>query len=193
LRYADLSDPASWAVRALIQHRSGVQSAQLFYTTDLNGVWSSIEMTADATTPDYWLAELPTQTEGATVYYYIQATAQNGKTLTRPMPAPEGYWHFKVLETSSVPAVAIAEMPPLFPNPARSITAVPVDARAKTAARLLVLNALGQEVEIVFEGTLGVGRSHFFIHAERYVPGVYQVVLQTAGQQLAQKWVVKGE
>lgn len=192
IRYADIADADSWHARALVQHRSGIQSVQLYYTTTLGGPWTSIDMTPDGATPNYFVVDIPVQTPGDSVYYYIQATANNGKTIARPMTAPEGYWAFPVLGSSSVTAVDAANLQPIFPNPANAITTIPVSMRQKEYGVIQLFNALGQPVETVFEGNLPVGQSYYFIHADRYPAGVYQVVLQTEQQKIVQSLVISG-
>ncbi len=190
IRYADNAESESYRVRALVQHRSGITGASLFWTTDLSAPWNEIVLSPD-TTPQYWTALIPQQDEGATVYYYLQATAANGKTTVRPMPAPEGYWSFKVLNTTGVNPATIADWKPLFPNPARAISTVPVHFSAKTSGTVYVTNALGQVMETIWQGAFTPGDTHFFIHADRYAPGMYQVVLQTPHQQLTQTLIVE--
>ena len=190
IRYADNTDLETYRVRALVQHRSGITGATLFWTTDLSGSWNELALTPD-TTPNYWTALIPQQSEGATVHYYIQASSVSGKTAVRPAPAPQGYWSFNVLNTTGVQQSTLANWQPLFPNPAKAITTVPVHFSGKTRGSIYVANALGQVVETVFEGEFPVGDAHYFIHAERYPAGVYQVVLQTQNQQLAQSLVVE--
>jgi agmatine deiminase len=190
IRYADNAESESYRVRALVQHRSGITGASLFWTTDLSAPWNEIVLSPD-TTPQYWTALIPQQDEGATVYYYLQATAANGKTAVRPMPAPEGYWSFKVLNTTGVNPATIADWKPLFPNPARAISTIPVHFSAKTSGTVYVTNALGQVMETIWQGAFTPGDTHFFIHADRYAPGMYQVVLQTPHQQLTQTLIVE--
>lgn len=190
IRFADNTDSESYRVRALVQHRSGISSVSLFWTTDLNGQWNEVPLTAD-TDPDHWTGLIPQQPDGATIHYYLQANAVSGKTMARPMPAPEGYWTFKVLNSSGVKQTEIADLRPVFPNPARAITTVPAHFAAKTKGSVYVVNAEGKLVETIFEGNFPVGDAYYFIHAERYPAGVYQVVLETPWQRLTQSLVVE--
>lgn len=190
IRYADNTDPDSYRVRVLSQHRSGISNVSLFWTTNLNGPWNEVILAPD-TDPDYWTGLIPQQQEGATVHYYLQANAVSGKTMVRPMPAPEGYWTFKVLNTTSINQTEIAALQPVFPNPARAITTVPAHFAAKTKGSVYVLNAEGKLIETIFEGNFPVGDANYFIHAERYPAGVYQVVLETPYQRLTQSLVVE--
>lgn len=191
IRYADISDPESWRARAIVRHRTGIQSAVLWYTTDLTLPWQSVAMSPDANTPDTWTALIPQQEVGVRVYYYIQATANNGKTLTRPMPAPEGYWVFPVTGNTGVTNASAPEMKAIFPNPASAITAIPLKVTAKTQADIYLVNALGQVVETLYSGLLEPGESTRFLHANRYPAGTYQVVLQTPDGRIARSVTIQ--
>lgn len=190
IRYADNTDPESYRVRVLAQHRSGISSVSLFWTTSTNGPWNEVVLAPD-TDPDYWTGLIPQQPQGTTVHYYLQASAQSGKTMVRPMPAPEGYWTFNVLKTSGINQAEIADLRPVFPNPARAITTVPAHFATKTKGSVYVVDTEGKLVETIFEGNFPVGDANYFIHAERYPAGVYQVVLETPYQRLTQSLVVE--
>ena len=49
-----------------------------------------------------WSANIPEQTQGSLVYYYIRAVANNGKVQVRPITAPQGWWRFRVLNSPNV-------------------------------------------------------------------------------------------
>ena len=60
------------------------------------------------------------------MYYYIEATANTGKTINRPMPAPVEYFNFKILNNTSDIQDGIDVDLSVFPNPASAITCIPV-------------------------------------------------------------------
>ena len=45
-----------------------------------------------------WTGEIPAAEDAADVFYYVSGNAASGKTGSRPMPAPEGWWTFHVSE-----------------------------------------------------------------------------------------------
>lgn len=172
--------PDGYPVFATLQHRSGISSAQVFYTTDLNKPWKMLDMqqvTGD--TAHVWNAYIPKQAEGATVYYYIQATTQNGKVSRRPLPAPAGWWKFCVTESTAVQESNGSAIQEIYPNPASAITCVPVQCARATKGRLLLLNAAGTQQAVLFEGSFPAGDSNQFFDAARFVPGIYFLQLQT--------------
>ena len=124
-----------YPVEALVQHRSGIESTQLFWRvageTDYN------EVAMDASMDDMWVANIPAQPENTVVQYYIQGASVSGKVQDRPMPAPEGYWQFRVGEvviSGLDGSQGFAGFQPAFPNPASAITCIPVDLKT-TACR----------------------------------------------------------
>lgn len=184
-----------YPVFARLQHRSGISTAQVYYTTDLHGAWQSVNMQPyDPPTDDtafVWKAVLPEQPSGATVYYYISATANNGKTLTRPLTAPGGWWSFCVTQSSDAPEASTVQIDNIYPNPASAVTVIPITTPRKTRAHLYLLNVLGQPVEKILEGELPAGSSKHFFDARRYEPGIYFVELQANGFKTIQKVVIR--
>ena len=89
--------PASYPVTAIVQHRSGIASAQVFYRRKTETTWASIGMSPalDPDSLDYWTGLIPKQ-EGYldTLFYYIEGVANSGKTQVRPLPSPIGAWSF---------------------------------------------------------------------------------------------------
>ena len=109
------------------------------------------------TTGNTWEANIPgTITSGSTVYYYIEATANSGKTINRPMPAPTGYFDFKILNnTTDIKSIDMKLS--VFPNPASAITCIPVSVSHKTQATIFLVDVLGQYTSTYFRGRVTNG------------------------------------
>ncbi len=86
----------TYPVEAIIQHRSGIAAATVFYRTATFGDYLPVPMSNAG--QDNWTAAIPAFPAGTEIQYYIEATANNGKTLMRPQVAPEGYFKFRVLQ-----------------------------------------------------------------------------------------------
>lgn len=164
----------------------------MHWSTDPDGPWTAVSMTT-ADTNGNWTSAIPAQAQGTTVYYYIEAVANSGKTGNRPMPAPEGWWSFDVVG----PAVGIAEldrspMAAAYPNPASAITSIPMEFLTATEGVLSVYNALGERVAILHQGTFPAGSQPYFLHAESYIAGAYLVVFEGSnGQRWSQRLMIK--
>ncbi|MGB0916998.1 MAG: agmatine deiminase family protein [Flavobacteriales bacterium] len=105
-----------YEVNALVQHREGIANATLYWTADTAAGYASVAMTETNPSENTWTGSIPYQQAGEKVFYYVHAEANNGKQQVRPMPAPEGYWNFNVLEgvTSVDEANLFASV---YPNP----------------------------------------------------------------------------
>ncbi len=185
--------PANYPVTAIVQHRSGIASAQVFYRRKTETTWASIGMSPalDPDSLDYWTGLIPKQ-EGYldTLFYYIEGVANSGKTQVRPLPSPIGAWSFLIQANISSTAAPVANLQEIYPNPASAITVVPVQASAKTRGNISIFNSLGQKVYSVFEGEIPAGNTNYFLDAGKLPAGTYFVKLQTGGQVQMKKLVV---
>lgn len=188
----DNSATPQYDVYSTIRHRSGVAGATVFYTTNLMEPWQSVDMQyVNGDTAFLWHAAIPHQAAGSTVYYYIEAEAENGKTITRPMTAPEGYWSFCVTQSSGLQAPEQVQLNDIFPNPASAITAIPVSCNRAMEAAICLRHSTGALAATIFQGTLPAGKSHHFFNAAMYPSGIYFVEIKTNGQISTQKVVIR--
>jgi agmatine deiminase len=169
-----------YIVEGYLSHRSGIESAAIFYSTDLDEAWTEVAMVDDGTGEDF-TAEIPAMSEGTIVYYYIEGHAVSGKTGTRPMPAPEGWWKFTVGEIDGIAELETGGFSPIYPNPASAITCVPVITRRATAARVVLRDILGRTILEIFNGPLAHGESKLFFDASQLSAGAYVVTLELEG------------
>lgn len=175
---------------AEIKHKSGVANASIFYKTSLGGVYSEIIMSN--TSGDNWAGSIPAQPVGTTIYYYIHAEAVNGRQINHPMPAPNGYHDFTVLDGGSA---FISEnsgilFKPVYPNPASAITVIPCHFRNPASCKVQLINLLGETVQVVYEGNVDRGDKNFFLDASQIPAGVYQVAIISGSTQLIQKLII---
>ncbi len=81
-------------VSAIITNRSGIAHAEVMYRVN-GGEWQTLNLTANG---NRWYGQFPfseINTVVDSVDYYISATSNNGKTITKPMTANQGgYYHF---------------------------------------------------------------------------------------------------
>jgi agmatine deiminase len=93
------SDDATleYPVVAMIKHRDGVASADMYYRMTPDSVYTKVPMVLVDSLASTWAALIPPHPAGSEIQYYIHAVATDGKQQVRPMVAPEGYFKFKVL------------------------------------------------------------------------------------------------
>ena len=78
---------------AFITNKSGIKNASLHYLVG-DGEWQKVDMTSNG---NRWYCRVPVSNfpKGKTVFYYIEATSNNGKTVTKPFTANYGgYYDF---------------------------------------------------------------------------------------------------
>ena len=173
----------AYVVNVELSHRSGIANATLSWATNPEGPWNDVPMT-EASANDFYdeyVANIPAQAEGTQVYYYVTAEANSGKTGARPMPAPEGWWSFRVLGASNSLDNVDATTPwqALYPNPARAITCLELNLPQATDCQITLHNAFGQQVALLHDGTLNRGVQRVFLNAADLATGPYFVTLTT--------------
>ena len=180
-------------VSASIQHQSGIASATLFWTTNLEEGYQSLSMTN--TDGNNWSAIIEENLSAPnSVYYYIEATANSGKTLSRPLPAPEAYFKFNILEQNNASLsqnnITNIEMS-VYPNPASAITCIPVNCVESFEGQISLTDVLGKEVTTIYEGNFLSGLNQFFIHANDYAKGMYFIVLDSEQSQIRKRLIIQ--
>jgi agmatine/peptidylarginine deiminase len=179
-------------VSATIKHKTGITSAKVYYTTDLNAGYEVLDMAF--TDNDTWEANLPEIDDEIKVHYYFEAEATDGKTITRPLTAPEGYYDFDVINcavgTNDI-ELGNTELLPAFPNPASAITCIPVESKKRINASIELTDILGKNIATIFQGELPAGESKYFIDAATLDSGVYFITLKSGNANLVQSLVVK--
>lgn len=180
-----------YQVDARIQHRSGISSGTLFWTTDTSQAWQTVAMTLANVSLNTWTGYIPAQPVGTKIFYYISATSVSGKTQVRPMPAPAGWWLFEVLGIQSVSENALATFSPAYPNPSHGLTCIPLNMPASEKGKLTLVDMTGREIVVIHEGVFTQGERNYFLNSENVAAGAYQVVLSTYSYQLSQTLMVR--
>ncbi len=182
----------TYYAKAFIKHKSGISSATLYYRTDTLLPYNSISMTAVTGMPDYFETNIPAQAAGSIVYYYIEASSVSGKTQVRPMTAPVGYWKFNVLLNTGLlhlnTNANILENP--FPNPASTITCIPVSTAQNGNITLSIKNILGTEEKIIYSGD-NFGSKNYFFNAAELKAGIYFITLKASDNVFYKKIIIQ--
>lgn len=182
----------TYHVDALIEHRSGIANATLYFRTDTTLAYQALAMNPVAATLNHWEVEIPAQSVGSTVYYYIEGESVSGKTQVRPITAPDGYWKFNVLLNNEVSNYTLREtkLNNPFPNPAAGITCIPVSTKDNETILLTLKNLLTQECKLIYSG-MNSGDKNYFVFANELPAGVYLLQLSTASGSWTKKLVVR--
>ncbi|MEP7167762.1 MAG: agmatine deiminase family protein [Bacteroidota bacterium] len=187
-------DVNPYFVNAFMKHRSGIQVGTLYYRTDTLMPYTSVAMISLSSQIDHWGVYIPAQAVGTVIYYYVEAQSVSGKTQVRPLPAPAGYWHFKVLGPTGLAENNFSgtlELQTAFPNPSKGITCVPVFSGKEQNAILSLTDMTGRIVLNILNGKLKKGDNKLFLDSWNLSAGAYLVVLKTDEGMLSQKLMVK--
>ncbi|MFT4525699.1 MAG: agmatine deiminase [Bacteroidia bacterium] len=132
-----------YQVDALVQHADDISDAQVYYTADTLAGFSFVNMTLTNASTNTWTGHIPYQQGGDEVFYYIHAEANNGKEQVRPMPAPQGWWKFDVLNVTGIEQHANAVS--IFPNPSNGSFTVDLNS-SDIGSQLSVIDPFGRTI-----------------------------------------------
>jgi agmatine/peptidylarginine deiminase len=167
-------------IQAVLKTNSGIADASVFWTADTTTGFNFIPMVNAA--EDTFITHIPQQINGTEIFYYISATSNNGKTITKPMTAPKGYYSFIV--ESNVTFVDNVIQPEEFhlsqnyPNPFNPTTTIsfiiPQEERRKTQeVKLAVYDVLGNEIAILVNEEKPAGTYEITWFADGLPSGIY--------------------
>ncbi|MCB0795135.1 MAG: agmatine deiminase family protein [Flavobacteriales bacterium] len=180
-----VDDVNPYAVEAYIRHKSGIASAQLFWTADTASGFNSVPMTDVGS--NNWSGEIPAQAAGSSVYYYIHAEANSGKEQVRPLVAPDGWWKFRVLDISTGIVGAVApSIAQIYPNPANSLVVVQLDVFGQDPVRVSFIDAQGREVLRLHDRALP-SDGRLFADVSSLAAGTYSVVATSSSGRHVQR------
>lgn len=171
-------DVNPYLVSAYLSHRSGVERATLYWRLQGSSDFSEINMVSGG---ENWEAFIPAQSIGSIIEYYVEGESVSGKIQVRPMPAPQGFWSFEVLGApNGINEFSSSAINRIYPNPASAITCIEISNTQSVEARITLVDLTGRSVHTIHEGLVRGGNTNFFINAEQFESGVYQVTIETA-------------
>lgn len=177
-------------IQIKLQHRSGIQSARLYYTTDTAQGFQSLPLSQ--LNYDYWIGNIPSQPKGSTVYYYIKAKSYSGKEQVRPITAPQGFWEFYIKIPTNVAAPEPEfHLKNVFPNPTGDKLFIPIDIETHVKVDVCIYNLNGQIIKTIYSGELPLGQTVLETSLKDLSSGTYFVVLQSPLGRQSQKIVKK--
>ncbi|MBK8338933.1 MAG: agmatine deiminase family protein [Flavobacteriales bacterium] len=166
-----------YGVTAYMRHKSGIASAQLYWSTDTAQAWNQVAMADQG--GNNWSAAIPAQPANTRIFYYVEGNANSGKVQVRPIVAPEGWWSFRILDPNTgVGEGALPIITEVYPNPANALVVIALS-QGSGQAEVRILDATGRAVMALNAGSLpSDGRLFADVTALR--TGVYQVEVHTA-------------
>ena len=160
----EIAEPgATVSIDARIEHISGIQEATVYWREG-TGNFTAAPMAFVAN--NTWSVDLSMPNEEASVDYYIESTANSGKTLSRPIVAPEGYWTINIGNLSIDQLTSERFISAAVPNPTHGAVKFRL-VQLHEPVQVTVHNVLGQEL---YQGEIVQGH------------GIYQLELNPEWQ-----------
>ncbi len=141
-------------INALVKHISGIQTATVFWREQGTATFNQTPMTFIS--DSNWTATISIPTSGLNIEYYIQGQSVSGKTLSRPIVAPTGYWTINV-STLSTSDWALQHISLPFPNPTKQNVNFEMN-QMSGLINVSITNVLGQKL---FSQTIQAGNGVF--------------------------------
>ncbi len=189
--YIDTDAP----ITATITNKSGIESAKVVYRVD-GGQWNEVALTAGS--DNGFSGSIPTSTftsnneSFTTVEYYISATSNNGKTITKPMPAAQGGYYTFYLGHNPAVGISTAEneaFGQFYPNPAADHSSIELSLKGNEQYEVLIVDLMGR---IAHRSTLNAqGDIVYNVNTSKLGNGIYNVVFQNKNERVIRRLVVK--
>lgn len=161
-------------IKAVIKSKSGIANAKVFWRTDTNSAYSQLNMVQTA---DTFRTYIPAQMTTTKVYYYISATNNNGKILTKPLTAPNGYIRFSISNFVSVgsenEAAGNYVLYQNYPNPFNPFTKIKFEIARSGFTTLKIYDLTGKEVRTLVNSSLKSGVHETEFSGVELPSGVY--------------------
>ena len=177
-------------VYAEITNVDGIAHAELVCRIN-NGDWreSTLVTSGDGT----YDGSLPTTecSMGSRIDYYIRATSNAGKVITKPMTAEQGgYFTFYVGEPAGIEQAAAEErFGQFYPNPASDKAQMIIDLAEGGNWNVNIIDVTGRTVHSTT--MQAAGQVVYTIQASRLAAGQYTVVFSNGSESVARKLLVK--
>jgi agmatine/peptidylarginine deiminase len=141
-----LNTTSPYEVKSYIKTKSGVSAARVYWRTDTTQSYNSVNMTQSL---DTFRANIPAQTLGTKIYYYISATSNSGRTSTKPLTAPNGFIKFAIDNPTSIQSntntPGVYSLSQNYPNPFNPTTQLEFGISNLGFVSLKIYDVLGNE------------------------------------------------
>ena len=179
-----------YEVKAYIKTTSGVNTANVFWSIDTSLGYSMLNMTMALN--DTFVANIPAQVAGTTIWYYIQANSISGRTVSKPLVAPGGVYEFKILGTIGGLANVenTAEFFEPYPNPANESVTLGYYLSANENVLIQLFDISGKEIFALDEKNTNAGTHTFQLSTSALSAGIYSLSFKSGNTTIIRKLVV---
>lgn len=136
-----VNDLGTKEINAVIQNKSGIKRADLFWKYAHETEWKKVSLTG---IDSLYIGFINSEDSDNVVHYYIEAETNNGKIAHKPISAPAGYYSYYKNEASSIFEPQISNFR-LTPNPASDYIEISMDMNDNFSSKIKaeIFNVLG--------------------------------------------------
>jgi len=176
-------------------NKSGISATKCIWRIKGTANWNTIDLVDSA---GYKIGDIKSSfklmSNSTAIEYYISATSNNGKTITKPIVAKTGgYYTFYFSPTTTLeeldPARNFAMNP--IPNPTNGNFAIPVSFDREMEVNAYVTDVLGKRISTIEFGRKNNGMSKLEFDLSGQAAGMYFIQITANGQLLDTKRVMK--
>jgi hypothetical protein len=130
---------------------------------------------------DSFSASIPAQVNGTTVFYYVSATAVSGKSASKPLVAPAGFFKFSVDYVTGIESnpKKIDHIYPCYPNPFQAAVRFSFQLWAPETVEITLFDLNGKEIAKPVFGNYPEGYHYLDFDGTQLAKGVYLAKIQT--------------
>lgn len=169
---------ANYPIMSKITNKSGIAQASCMWRVKGTSNWN---IAALSDSSGYAVGKIPNTnfTVNDTIEYYLTATSNNGKTMTKPIVAPTGgYYHFYTNGTftginDKVNAADMSRLLSAQPNPANNHVVIPIYLGETATAKLAIYDMVGKELLATSEVARSQGLSSYTFDVSVLNSGIY--------------------
>lgn len=183
---------SSFHLIASMTNKSGISAASCKWRKKGMTTWTTVPM-VDSSAATYKLANITGSfTSADTIEYYITATSVNGKTVVKPLTAPNGYYTFYFDNSLSVAQLDNNRNFVLnpVPNPSNGQFYIPVSLENPMKVTATVTDIMGRVLATTDFGKRTNGISKLEFDMSTTISGIYFIHINAGGQTLDAKKII---
>ena len=179
--YAGLQNfQSKYPVKAKIKNYSGIQEAKIYYRSKGSTSWKSSAL--KDSTNNFFNGDILSNPKGKdTIEYYIEATSNNGKTMRKPISAPDGFYSFFTKVNTSYNSISNSAnaLISVYPNPGQDfLTISGVESNIKGSIGVTISDYTGKV--LIAQNEL---KSESKIDIKSLSTGVYVIIIRNQNSQ----------
>ncbi len=182
----------NYLVSAQINSASGIASATTWWSSDTTVGYQALAMTPVGT--DSFTVNIPAQPAGTTVYYYISAQSNSGRSVSKPLVAPNGVFTFMIETVSDLAerntTLSRFRLAQNYPNPFNPSTSINYELPISNYIKLEIFNTSGRKIRTVVNSLQTAGEHTVTFIADGLPSGVYFYRLQAGALVQSRKMLI---